>query len=121
MRKPTTQLFSGSVGVLCDQKVVTWDDATGSMVPFGSNRTYAREETEGGGTGKSSVRPTEINARRRGVEGRVSLPDRKEAEKGGSDGSSVRPTQTIRSGGDGCISLPARKEAEKEGPGIIPL
>eukprot|EP00904_Undaria_pinnatifida_P001070 jgi/Undpi1/10964/HiC_scaffold_30.g13265.m1 len=36
---------------ILDGEVVTWDDATGSMVPFGSNRTYAREETEGGGTG----------------------------------------------------------------------
>lgn len=33
------------------RKVVCWDDCTGSMVPFGHNRTYAKEELEGGGTG----------------------------------------------------------------------
>ncbi|CAM9320873.1 unnamed protein product [Ectocarpus sp. 12 AP-2014] len=34
-----------------DGEVVTWDDNTGSMVPFGSNRTYAKEELEGRGGG----------------------------------------------------------------------
>lgn len=32
--------------------MVTWDDNTGSMVPFGSNRTYAKEELEGRGSGE---------------------------------------------------------------------
>lgn len=41
----------------CTVKVVTWDDNTGSMVPFGSNRTYAKEELEGRGGGKSAFRP----------------------------------------------------------------
>lgn len=33
-------------------EVVTWDDLTGSMVPFGKNRTYAKEEIDGGGSGE---------------------------------------------------------------------
>lgn len=35
-------------------KVVTWNDATGTMVPFGHNRASAKEEIEGGGSGESS-------------------------------------------------------------------
>lgn len=35
-------------------KVVTWNDATGTMVPFGHNRSSAKEEIEGGGSGEPS-------------------------------------------------------------------
>lgn len=34
------------------RQVVTWDDLTGSMVPFGHNRTYAREELDREGAGE---------------------------------------------------------------------
>lgn len=45
-------VFSRAVDMLRAPEVVTWDDDTGSMVPFGSNRTWARKEAEDGGTGR---------------------------------------------------------------------
>eukprot|EP00752_Nemacystus_decipiens_P016381 g14643.t1 len=49
----TPQILAGVSAHKCvlDGEVVTWDDNTGSMVPFGSNRTYAKEELEGRGDG----------------------------------------------------------------------
>lgn len=46
-------VFGVVVNFVTSRKVVTWDDETGSMFPFGSNRTYAKEELEGRGTGAS--------------------------------------------------------------------
>lgn len=40
--------------VFCAVQVVTWNDETGSMVPFGHNRTHAKEEVEGTGDGTSA-------------------------------------------------------------------
>lgn len=31
--------------------MVTWDDGAGKMMPFGHNRTYAKEEADGEGSG----------------------------------------------------------------------
>eukprot|EP00903_Cladosiphon_okamuranus_P009258 g8834.t1 len=49
----TPQILAGVSAHKCvlDGEVVTWDDNSGSMVPFGNNRTYAKEELEGKGDG----------------------------------------------------------------------
>ncbi|CAM9127479.1 unnamed protein product [Scytosiphon promiscuus] len=49
----TPHILAGVSAQKCiiDGEVVTWNDELGNMVPFGSNRTYAKEELEGRGSG----------------------------------------------------------------------
>lgn len=53
-------MFCCAVDVVCVPEVVTWDDDTGSMVPFGSNRTWAKKEAEDGGIGRLSTCPKQL-------------------------------------------------------------
>ncbi|CAM9475934.1 unnamed protein product [Pylaiella littoralis] len=49
----TPHILAGVSAQKCvlDGEVVSWNDESGSMVPFGSNRTFAKEELEGTGSG----------------------------------------------------------------------
>lgn len=59
--------FCMCVCFFCVLKVVTWDDTTGSMVPFGNNRTYAREEMEGRSSGMLTFQNKEKIGQRRSI------------------------------------------------------